>query len=267
MRFKKASMDNTIAYLKFESTNAISSPLIQIILSLALALITWIAIDSNVLEVMTAGTFIAFFGAAGMLAKPIRQLTQVNAMIQRGVAASETIFDQLDELPEQDNGDVILDECKGKLEFRDVSFGYENSKEVTLDKISFKASPSKTLAIVGSSGAGKSTIINLIPRFYDVSSGEILIDDNSLNEIELSNLRENISAVGQTTVLFNDTVLNNIKYANPEASEEEIIEASKQAHAHEFISELPDKYETLIGNDGTLLSGGQRQRIAIARAF
>ena len=267
LRFKKASMDNTIAYLKFESTNAISSPLIQIILSLALALITWIAIDSNVLEVMTAGTFIAFFGAAGMLAKPIRQLTQVNAMIQRGVAASETIFDQLDELPEQDNGDVILNECKGKLEFRDVSFGYENSKEVTLDKISFKASPSKTLAIVGSSGAGKSTIINLIPRFYDVSSGEILIDDNSLNEIELSNLRENISAVGQTTVLFNDTVLNNIKYANPEASEEEIIEASKQAHAHEFISELPDKYETLIGNDGTLLSGGQRQRIAIARAF
>ena len=114
------------------------------------------------------------------------------------------------------------------------------------------------ISVVGSSGAGKSTIINLIPRFYDVSSGEILIDDNSLNEIELSNLRENISAVGQTTVLFNDTVLNNIKYANPEASEEEIIEASKQAHAHEFISELPDKYETLIGNDGTLLSGGQR---------
>ena len=124
------------------------------------------------------------------------------------------------------------------MNLENVSFGYENSKEVTLDKISFKASPSKTLAIVGSSGAGKSTIINLIPRFYDVSSGEILIDDNSLNEIELSNLRENISAVGQNNVLFNDTVLNNIKYANPEASEEEIIEASKQAHAHEFISEL-----------------------------
>ena len=120
---------------------------------------------------------------------------------------------------------------------------------------------------MGSSGAGKSTVVNLIPRFYEASEGEILIDDCEINDLKLSNLRENISAVGQTTILFNDTVLNNIKYANPDASEEEIIEASKNANAHEFILNLPEGYETLIGDDGTLLSGGQRQRIAIARAF
>mgnify|MGYP003323784232 CR=1 FL=1 len=135
IRFKKASMDNTAAYLKFESTNSIGSPLIQIILSLALALITWIALDSNVLEVMTAGTFIAFFGAAGMLAKPVRQLTQVNAMIQRGVAASETIFDQLDEKPEKDSGKEVLSKCEGNLTFNDVSFSYENSNEKILEAI------------------------------------------------------------------------------------------------------------------------------------
>ena len=267
LRFKKASMDNTVAYLKFESTNIIASPLIQIILSLALALITWIALDSNVLEVMTAGTFIAFFGAAGMLAKPIRQLTQVNAMIQRGVAAAETIFDQLDELPEKDNGELVLNECKGNLKFRNVSFSYENSEEKTLDNLSFEAPSNKTLAIVGASGAGKSTIVNLIPRFYEVSEGEVLLDGCSINEVKLANLRANISAVGQTTILFNDTVFNNIKYANPDASDEQIIEASKQAHADEFISKLSHGYETVVGNDGTLLSGGQRQRIAIARAF
>jgi len=267
LRFKKASLDNTSAYLKFESTNSIASPLIQIILALALALITWIALDSNVLEVMTAGTFIAFFGAAGMLAKPVRQLTQVNAMIQRGVAASETIFDQLDEKPEKDSGKEVLSKCDGNLMFNNVSFSYENSNEKTLDKLSFGISANKTLAIVGASGAGKSTIVNLIPRFYEVTEGEITLDDYCINDIKLSNLRENISAVGQTTILFDDTVFNNIKYANPDASDEEVYEASKQAHAEEFISKLPDGYETLVGNDGMLLSGGQRQRIAIARAF
>lgn len=267
LRFKEASMKNTTAYLKFESTNSIASPLIQIILSIGLALITWIALDSEVLEVMTAGTFIAFFGASGMLAKPVRQLTTVNAMIQKGLAACETIFDQLDESPEKDEGKKVLDECKGNLRFENVSFSYEGSKEETLEGLSFEASSNKTLAIVGSSGAGKSTVVNLIPRFYEVSRGEILLDENPINEIKLSNLRENISAVGQTTILFNDTIFNNIKYANPSATEEEIIQASKQAHADEFIESLPEKYETYIGDDGMLLSGGQRQRIAIARAF
>ena len=267
IRFEKASMENTIAFLKFESTNIIASPLVQILLALALATITWIALDSSVLEVMTAGTFIGFFGAAGLLAKPIRNLTLINALIQRGIVASETIFDQMDELPEEDNGKIVLTQCKGNLQFKSVSFSYENSTSKALDSLSFKVSPNQTLAIVGSSGAGKSTVVNLIPRFYEASEGEILIDDCEINDLKLSNLRENISAVGQTTILFNDTVLNNIKYANPDASEEEIIEASKNANAHEFILNLPEGYETLIGDDGTLLSGGQRQRIAIARAF
>ena len=206
----------------------------QIILSLALALITWIALDSNVLEVMTAGTFIAFFGAAGMLAKPVRQLTQVNAMIQRGVAASETIFDQLDEKPEKDSGKEVLSKCEGNLVFNDVSFSYENSNEKTLDNLSFGVSANKTLAIVGASGAGKSTIVNLIPRFYEVTEGEVTLDDYSINYIKLSNLRENIVAVGQTTIFFDDTVFNNIKYANPDASDEAVYECSKHAHDEVF---------------------------------
>ena len=136
IRFEKASMENTIAFLKFESTNIIASPLVQILLALALATITWVALDSSVLEVMTAGTFIGFFGAAGLLAKPIRNLTLINALIQRGIVASETIFDQMDELPEEDNGKIVLTQCKGNLQFKSVSFSYENSTSKALDSLS-----------------------------------------------------------------------------------------------------------------------------------
>jgi subfamily B ATP-binding cassette protein MsbA len=266
-KFVKASNDNVNANLKLESTNSIASPLIQIILSLSLATITWFALDSDVIEVMSSGTFIAFFGAAAMLAKPIRQLSQTNAMIQRGLAASEVIFDQIDEKPEENGGKEIIKNSEGKLEFKNVSFTYENSEIQTLSNISFQVDKGKTLAIVGSSGAGKSSLINLIPRFYEVTDGEILLDGLPINELEISSLRSEISAVGQTTVLFNDTIFNNIKYANPNATEQEIIEASKKAHADDFITNLPEGYETKVGDDGSLLSGGQRQRIAVARAF
>lgn len=266
-KFVKASNDNVNANLKLESTNSIASPLIQIILSLSLATITWFALDSDVIEVMSSGTFIAFFGAAAMLAKPIRQLSQTNAMIQRGLAASEVIFDQIDEKPEENGGKEIIKNSEGKLEFKNVSFSYENSEIQTLSNISFQVDKGKTLAIVGSSGAGKSSLINLIPRFYEVTGGEILLDGLPINELEISSLRSEISAVGQTTVLFNDTIFNNIKYANPNATEQEIIEASKKAYADDFITNLPEGYETKVGDDGSLLSGGQRQRIAVARAF
>lgn len=267
LKFVSASNDNINASLKLESTNSIASPLIQIILSVSLATITWFALDSDVIEVMSSGTFIAFFGAAAMLAKPIRQLSQTNAMIQRGLAASEVIFDQIDEKPEENSGKEILTNSEGTIEFNNVSFSYENTSTKTLSEISFRVEKGKTLAIVGSSGAGKSSLINLIPRFYEVSEGDILLDECSIAKFEISSLRSQISAVGQTTVLFNDTIFNNIKYANPRASNEEIINASKQAHADDFIKNLSDGYDTKVGDDGALLSGGQRQRIAVARAF
>ena len=263
----EASDHNRIQSLKLESTNAIASPLIQIILSIALATITWFAIDASVITKMSSGTFIAFFGAAAMLAKPIRQLSITNSMIQRGLAAAEVIFNQIDEKDEEDHGEKELNNTKGEIEFSDVNFRYDGMDFDSLKNISFSVSKGSTLAIVGSSGAGKSTLVNLIPRFYEIKDGAIKVDGENINEFSLKSLRSEISFVSQNTILFNDSILNNIRFANPEATEDQVIDAAKKACADEFISKLPHGYETKIGDDGTLLSGGQKQRIAIARAL
>ena len=268
--FKKlvsASEHNRIQTLKLESTNAISSPLIQVILSIALATITWFAIDASVITNMSSGTFIAFFGAAAMLAKPIRQLSTTNSMIQRGLAAAEAIFSQIDEKDELDEGKHELKEVDGEIEFKNVNFQYDQTDISSLEEINFSVSKGSTLAIVGSSGAGKSTLVNLIPRFYEVTDGEVRIDGKNVKDFSLKSLRSEISFVSQNTVLFNDSIYNNISFADPEANRDKVIEAAKKAHADEFIERLPQGYDTKIGDDGTLLSGGQKQRIAIARAL
>ena len=268
--FKKlvsASEHNRIQTLKLESTNAISSPLIQVILSIALATITWFAIDASVITNMSSGTFIAFFGAAAMLAKPIRQLSTTNSMIQRGLAAAEAIFSQIDEKDELDEGKNELKDINGEIEFKNVNFQYDQADTSSLKEINFSVSKGSTLAIVGSSGAGKSTLVNLIPRFYEVTDGEVRIDGKNVKDFSLKSLRSEISFVSQNTVLFNDSVYNNIGFADPEANRDKVIEAAKKAHANEFIERLPQGYDTIIGDDGTLLSGGQKQRIAIARAL
>ena len=262
-----ASDHNRIQSLKLESTNAIASPLIQVILSIALATITWFAIDASVITKMSSGTFIAFFGAAAMLAKPIRQLSITNSMIQRGLAAAEVIFNQIDEKDEEDFGTHKLSNSQGEIEFSNVNFRYEEMDTDSLRNISFSVSKGSTLAIVGSSGAGKSTLVNLIPRFYEVTDGEIKIDGINTKDLSLKSLRSEISFVSQNTILFNDTILNNIRFAKPDASKDDVISAARQACADEFITKLPQGYDTKIGDDGTLLSGGQKQRIAIARAL
>ena len=266
-KFNEASDANRIQNLKLESTNSIASPLIQLIISLALALITWFALDPSVITSMSSGTFIAFFGSAGMLAKPIRQLSSTNVMFQKGIAAAEDIFKQIDETPEKDDGSKIIKNSEGKIKFDNVSLKYPSSEEYSLKNINFELQKGSNLAIVGSSGAGKSSIINLIPRFYDATEGGISIDGTRIEELSLESLRDQISYVGQEITLFNDTIFNNIFYGDIDTSEEDVYEAAKKANAHQFIESFPDGYKTVIGDNGTLLSGGQKQRIAIARAI
>ena len=266
-RFNKASDNNRKQNLKLEATNSIASPLVQMFVSAALALVTWLALDASVVSVMTPGTFIAFFSAAGMLAKPVRQLSEINSQIQKGLAAAEDIFSQLDEEIEKNDGKFKSDEIKGEIQFSNVSFAYAKSSKNILNNINLEIGIGESVAFVGKSGAGKTTLMSLLPRFYDDFKGEIKIDGVLLNEFEIKNLRSHIALVSQNITLFNDTIANNINYGSEERSLDEIKAAAKKANAHDFIEALPDGYETIAGDDGVLLSGGQRQRIAIARAL
>ena len=265
-KFNSVNTNNRTQNLKLETTNSLQSPIIQLFLAMALAVITWVALDSSFFNRMSPGTFIAFFGAAAMLPRPIRQLSMTNSMIQKGLAAAEVIFQQMDLKPENNRGAIELSDVKGSISFENVFFSYSENEQV-LNDISFSVSKGDTLAIVGQSGSGKSTLVNLIPRFYEISNGKVTIDDCDIKDIQLENLRSHVSIVSQNTVLFNDSVKNNISYANPNATDLEITEAAKKANAHDFIEKLPRGYDTIIGDDGTLISGGQRQRIAIARAL
>ena len=266
-RFLKASDNNRKQNLKLEATNAIASPLVQFLVSASLALITWLALDPTVISSMTPGGFVAFFGAAGMLAKPVRQLSEINSQIQKGLAAASDIFEQLDEEPEKNEGIYETNEIQGSIEFKDLSFSYNSGSPEVLKKINLVINPGETVAFVGRSGAGKTSLVNLIPRFYGNFKGEINIDGISVEDYEINNLRSHISLVGQNVTLFNDTINKNVSYGAIEENFEDIQSASKKAHADEFIRAMPDGYETIVGDDGVLLSGGQRQRIAIARAI
>ena len=269
-RFKDASDNNRKQNLKLEATNSIASPLVQVFVSAALALITWLALDTTVVTNMSPGTFIAFFTAAGMLAKPVRQLSEINSQIQKGLAAASDIFNQLDEEPEPNKGQYVSKRVQGSINFRDLSFSYQDNigkKAEVLSGINLDISSGETVAFVGKSGAGKTTLLSLLPRFYDGYEGEITLDGISLEDFELRNLRSQISLVSQNITLFNDTISNNISYGLPETEIDLIKLAAKKANADEFIRAMSDGYNTLAGDDGVLLSGGQRQRIAIARAI
>ena len=266
-RFNKASDNNRRQNLKLEATNSVASPLVQIFVSAALALITWLALDASVVSQMTPGTFIAFFSAAGMLAKPVRQLSEINSQIQKGLAAAEDIFSQIDEDTEKNEGEVRVEKIEGRISMKDVEFSYRETDLRTLKGINLEIDKGETVAFVGKSGAGKTTLMSLLPRFYDDFHGKIEIDDISLKDFEIKNLRSHIALVSQNITLFNDTIANNINYGSSANSLDEIKEAAIKANAHEFIEALPDGYETIAGDDGVLLSGGQRQRIAIARAI
>ena len=266
--FTEASARNRQQSLKLESVSNISTPVIQVVVTISLAIMVWLVLSPQMIGSLSTGDLASFIIAAGMLSTPIRQLTQVNSAIQRGLAAASSIFDLLDEDVEDNNGSYESNRVIGKVSFKGLSFRYQpNSKDV-LSEIDFEASPGQVTAIVGKSGSGKSTLVNLIPRFYEVSKGQILIDDVANTDFTLNNLRQQIALVSQQVILFNSTIRENIAYGElSNKSEEEIMAALKSAHAMEFIEQLPQGLDTIVGDDATLLSGGQRQRLAIARAL
>ncbi len=267
-RFDKVSQDNRRQSMKMVVTSSISTPAIQLMVAIALAGLVWLVLDPALLKDMTSGSVVAFITTSGLLAKPIRQLSEVNATVQRGLAAAEDIFDLFDEAVEEDEGDFVTDRVSGEVTFNNVSFAYGDDLPDVLRDIQFTVKPGETIALVGRSGSGKSTLASLIPRFYSPSKGDILIDGRPIESFKLDNLRSHIAIVTQQVTLFNDTVKRNIGYGTLQgASDEAIVEAAEKAYAADFIRGLPDGFDTIVGDDGVLLSGGQRQRLAIARAF
>ena len=264
-RFFAANASNKNQNLKLEATSNLATPIIQLLVSISLSIVAYFALGSQLGIELSAEDFVAFITAAGLMAKPIRQLSNINAVIQKGLAAAVEIFDQLDAKEEDDSG--LLDSTIiGNIEFTDVNFSYD-SKEPVLINLNFKISQNETVAIVGKSGSGKSTVANLISRFYSDYSGKISIDGISIQDYQLSHLRQSISIVNQSPTLFNDTIEKNIAYGESDIDQAKLKEAAEISGCSEFISRLPEGFTSEIGDDGVLLSGGQRQRIAIARAF
>jgi len=268
-RFNHVSNDMRRKSMKMMTADAISDPIVQIIASLALAAVLYLATTPLIADDhLTAGSFTVVFSSMLAMMRPLKSLTNVNAQFQRGMAACQTLFGILDLQTEKDEGTYKAEPAKGEVTFKNVSFAYQGKDELALKDISFTIPVGKTVALVGRSGSGKSTIANLVTRFYDVNEGEILLDGVNIQDYRLSNLRENCSVVSQQVHLFNDTIANNIAYAATDKySREEIVEAARAAYALEFIEKLPQGFDTVIGENGASLSGGQRQRLAIARAL
>ncbi len=261
-----ASEKNRRQNMKMALTRSASTPLVQLIVSLAMALLVWLAMAPEFFADKSAGDFVAFLGAAGLLAKPIRQLTQVNSVIQRGLSAAYSVFSLLDQHSESDLGSHTVGRARGEIRFTEVSFSYSDGTQALKD-ISFAIAPGQTVALVGRSGSGKTSLVNLIPRFYDYQSGLITLDDVPLSDYTLKSLREQISLVSQQVVLFNGTVAENIAYGEADIDMARVEEAARNAHALEFIEDLSEGLATQVGDDASSLSGGQRQRLAIARAL
>ena len=267
-RFDKVSNSVRQQNMKMVVADAVGSPIVQFIASTALSLVLYLATFPEISHTLTAGSFAAVISALFGLMKPLKSLTQVNVQFQRGIAACQSLFDVIDLPLEQDNGQLQLGHAAGRIEFRDVTFTYPTKDAPALRNISFSIEPGKTVALVGRSGSGKSTIASLLTRFYDIQEGTILLDDQDIREYRLRDLRRQFALVSQNVHLFNDTIANNIAYAAEEQfTREQIIEAAKLANADEFISKMPQGYDTVIGENGANLSGGQRQRLAIARAL
>ncbi|ABI72233.1 lipid A export permease/ATP-binding protein MsbA [Shewanella frigidimarina] len=268
-RFFQVNDRNRYQNMKLAVAQSISQPLIMVIGSFALAFVLYAATWDSMKTDLTAGTFAAILGAMLAMLQPIKNLTRVNAEFQRGIAACTTVFELLDTAPEPDNGVFSIDRVEGKLAFDNVTFAYPGQEKSALNGINFEVKPGKTVALVGRSGSGKSTIASLITRFYgDLSTGDIRLDDTSIYDYQLKSLRNQVALVSQQVTLFNDTIANNIAYAYPgEVTREQIVHAAELAYAMEFIDTLPEGLDTQVGENGVLLSGGQRQRIAIARAM
>jgi ATP-binding cassette, subfamily B, bacterial MsbA len=247
---------------------AATVPIVQLFASVALAIIITLAVQQSATNQLSVGGFVSFITAMLMLLAPIKHLTEVNAPLQRGLASAESVFELLDEREENDTGTRVLDRARGRIEFERVSFSYPGSGREALDEVAIRVEPGETVALVGPSGGGKTTFVNLIPRFYDPTGGRILVDGVDTRDFTLASLRANLALVSQDVTLFNDTVAANIAYGRMGGASRAAVEAAaRAAHAFDFIREMPQGFETLIGENGVRLSGGQRQRLAIARAL
>lgn len=267
-RFKRVNNRVRQFNLKLVAAAEGSGPLVQLLAIVALGAMIYFAALQSAADQITVGGFVSLFGAMAMLLAPIKRLTRVNEQIQRGLAAAETIFALLDEPPEPDPGTRTLGRAVGQISFRAVSHRYHADRAEVLHDLSLEVRAGETIALVGPSGSGKTTLMNILPRFYEIDSGDILLDGIPIRELRLAELRANIAYVSQDIVLFNDTVAANIAYGTAWQSDEAaLVQAAENAHALEFIRELPQGFQTLIGENGARLSGGQRQRLAIARAL
>lgn len=265
-RFFASSWDNRRQSLKLATTMAVHNPIMQFIIAIALSFLMYLALFF--MKQSSAGDFVAYLTAAFLLPKPIRQLGEVNGDIQKGIVAAESLFDILDEAEEVDDGTYSIDRCEGRLEFKNVSFAYPGVSELAIKNISFTIPPGKTVALVGASGGGKSTLVSLVSRFYEYSQGEILLDGVDIRQYTRENLNKHIALVTQQVTLFNDSVANNIAYGElGNKDRQQVIAAAKDAYAKDFIEGLEKGFDTEIGEHGVKLSGGQRQRLALARAL
>ena len=266
-RFAKINNQNRQQRMKMVAAKASSVPIIQIIASLALAFVLYAASKPDIVGDISPGSFTAIITYMIMMLRPLKLLTTVNSEFQKGMAAAASLFSVVDQPIEQDDGKLELKKAKGTIEFKDVSFSYQAAENPAINNLSFTVPTGKTLALVGRSGSGKTTISSLLLRFYNADKGQVLIDDKNISDYSLQSLRHNFAYVSQQVVLFNDSLANNIAYGKPEATEQEILAAAKAAHVLEFSENLSEGLQTNIGENGSMLSGGQRQRVAIARAL
>ena len=265
--FDHTNRKNAALQMKHIATNAAAVPTTQFLAASVLAGVIYLATLDPMMDKISAGDFVSFIGAMMLLMPCLKRLSTVNASLQRGIAAAEGIFALLDEQPEPDTGSRALARAGGAVEFRNVSFRYRPEQPPVLQDLSFTMRPGQMVALVGRSGSGKSTLAGLLPRFYDVQEGGVLLDGVDLREYRLAELRAQIALVSQDVVLFNDTVADNIAYGRPGTGRADIERAADAAHALNFIRQLPHGFDTVVGEKGVLLSGGQRQRLAIARAL
>ena len=265
-RFYKSSQENLKRGLKMVVVQNLNSPLVQLVMAFALSIIIWLALRPQILGDTSAGEFVAFITAAGLLAKPVKSLTDINEKLQRGMAAAYSVFELLD-LPQEENTGTLQPTLHGAIKFEHVDLDYKGDVKAIQD-FNLDIQAGQTVALVGRSGAGKSSLVNMLVRFQEMSAGQIYLDQIPIQDIELTCLRSQIAMVNQQVVLFDRTVRENIAYGQlSNATDEQVIAAAKAAYAHEFIMALPQGYDTPLGAQGLSLSGGQRQRIAIARAI
>ena len=267
-RFLKANQKNRQQNMKIVVTQATSVPVVQLVAAVLLACIIFLASRPSMQDEISVGTFMSFIAAVLMLFSPLKRLTMVNAVLQRGIVGAESIFGLLDHEDEKDNGTTVIDKVKGNIDYENITFSYDKDKGDILHSVNLKINAGETVAFVGRSGSGKTTLVSLLPRFYSLEQGNIRIDGHDIESIKLNNLRSHIALVSQDITLFNDTIAHNIAYGGMvDATMDEIKEAAEAAFALDFIESLPNGFDTIVGEKGMMLSGGQRQRLAIARAI